>query len=207
GAHLDRRRHPDLDEGGADPLPDAVASRPVGRHDRADGHDAVPGEEIGHVSDAPHVLVAIGPAVAQVGTQLGPHDVAVEDFDGAAVAGQAGRQRGRDGGLARRRKSGEPHDGAGHGRSNPRRRRMRRSIVPKTSESMRMPRISTINITEMSPALSANWRSNSSRLPIDGLLAMMTRSSPAIRLRHANAHPCLSPTRNDGHSAGNTTWR
>src|SRR6266540_849619 len=36
---------------------------------------------------------------------------------------------------------------------------------------------------------------------------MITSSSPASRLRHANAHPCFRPLTNDGSAAGSTTWR
>ena len=34
---------------------------------------------------------------------------------------------------------------------------------------------------------------------------MPAMSSPAIRLRHANAHPCFKPPTTDGSAAGTTT--
>ena len=36
---------------------------------------------------------------------------------------------------------------------------------------------------------------------------MMTSSSPAIRLRQANAQPCLSPATNAGSEAGRIRYR
>ncbi|GAA2723690.1 hypothetical protein GCM10010439_19610 [Actinocorallia aurantiaca] len=56
-------------------------------------------------------------------------------------------------------------------------------------------------ITEIISAVSLTSREKCSRVPTD-CLPMMTRSSPAIRLRQANAQPCLSPATNDGSEAG-----
>src|SRR5262249_36111685 len=206
GAHVDRRRDVHLHEAVSDALAHVVASGAVGRHHRADGDNAVPGEEGGDVADAAHVLVPIGAAVAEVGAQLGPHHVAVEHLHRPALGPETLGQCGGDGGLAGRRQAREPHDGAAHRSASPRRRRMRRSIVPNTSESTRMPMISTISITAVRPAASESGRSTARRLPTNGLLAMRTSRSPAMRLRHANAHPCLRPTRNEGHSDGRTMW-
>ena len=46
-----------------------------------------------------------------------------------------------------------------------------------------------------------------SSTPSDGWFAMMTSSSPAIRLRQANAQPCLSPATNAGSEAGRIRYR
>ena len=45
------------------------------------------------------------------------------------------------------------------------------------------------------------------RNPTDSLPRITTSSSPAIRLRHANAHPCFRPPTNEGSDAGRTTYR
>ena len=59
---------------------------------------------------------------------------------------------------------------------------------------------------------SRPWASDSSRAncrlaPSDGRRAMMTRISPAMRLRQAKAQPCLSPPMNEGSDAGRMTKR
>ena len=57
------------------------------------------------------------------------------------------------------------------------------------------------------PSLSTSSRLTWSSWPSDALLAMITSSSPAIRLRQANAQPCLSPATKLGIAAGRITWR
>ena len=84
---------------------------------------------------------------------------------------------------------------------------LRCASVPNTSESTAIPITRITIITAMRPDEFASSRFTLSKKPSDGLPAITTISSPAIRLRHANAHPCLSPPTNDGNDAGSTTWR
>ena len=90
--------------------------------------------------------------------------------------------------------------------SRPWRRRTQRSSVPKTSESTTMPMARMTIIMAISPACRSPMRYCCSRKPTENTPSV-TSSSPAIRLRQANAHPCLSPPTNDGSDAGSTTWR
>ena len=52
-----------------------------------------------------------------------------------------------------------------------------------------------------------NSRANCSRVPMVCVPGMTTSNSPAIRLRQANAHPCLKPATTDGIAAGTTKSR
>ena len=59
----------------------------------------------------------------------------------------------------------------------------------------------------MALGMSACCWSVDSSTPIDEVPAMMTSSSPAIRLRQAKAQPCLSPATKVGSEAGRIRCR
>nr|BFF25918.1 hypothetical protein GCM10025732_38830 [Glycomyces mayteni] len=54
---------------------------------------------------------------------------------------------------------------------------------------------------------SLNSRAPCMRAPMEPCPATMTRSSPAMRERHANAQPCFRPDTNEGSVAGMMTCR
>ncbi|CAB4886762.1 unannotated protein [freshwater metagenome] len=65
--------------------------------------------------------------------------------------------------------------------------------------------IKMINMYEISPGASAHSLWKASLAPMEGRFAMITNSSPAMRLRHTKAQPCLRPATNVGRAAGSTT--
>src|SRR5207249_8268198 len=81
--------------------------------------------------------------------------------------------------------------------TSPLRWRMAESARLNTpSTTIPITRITIISATTAGASVfsRANW----SRAPIDGRWATITSSSPAIRLRHANAQPCFRPATNAG---------
>lgn len=86
-----------------------VPISPVRRDEGGDGDAGAVGEQLGHLGDAPDVLVAVLLAEAQVLVQPEPDVVAVQPVRGhAALAQQLVLQLDRDGRLARRREAGQP---------------------------------------------------------------------------------------------------
>jgi hypothetical protein len=79
------------------------------------------GELARDVADAGDVGVPVGAAEAQVLGEVGAHLVAVEQLDPVAAAGQVGRCRAGQGGLAGAGQAGEPQHETGGVGPGPRR--------------------------------------------------------------------------------------
>jgi hypothetical protein len=73
--------------------------------------------------------------------------------------------------------------------------------------STAMPSSRMTIMTAMAAGMSDWSWSVESRTPIDGCPRMITSSSPAMRLRQANAQPCLRPATKEGSEAGRIRCR
>src|SRR5207245_3915705 len=175
-----------------------IAHVTVGGDRRGDRNSSAPRDQARYVADATDVGVAVLLGEAQSFGEVGTDLVAVEQLGVAPATRELRLERGRDRGFARAGQPREPDDESpGHASppSSPQRCRTDRSTAPKRL-SLTTPMTKITIIKASSCCVSSRFLANCSCVPSEVWLPATTSSSADMRLRHANAQPCLRPPTN-----------